>query len=172
MRFGGEHALQGGQAQAQQHHQSGEDEIVADGRASPSRPLRWQRPRWPSVFMWPTTGSMADWRRSSRLIIPNMPRFWPEMKSGAVGYLVTAVLSPRLRSRVRNAPASCATLFTDDDLALEPSRAMIKSRADKVELRELRFFTSRPHLQWRSGGSLPLSATRTWSRADGTSPSL
>src|SRR4029450_2553451 len=36
--------------------------------ASPSRPFRWQRPRWPSVFMCPITGSIAERRRSSRLM--------------------------------------------------------------------------------------------------------
>jgi hypothetical protein len=43
--------------------------------ASPLRSLRRHRPRWPSLFMWPITGSMADRRRSSRLMTPKTPRF-------------------------------------------------------------------------------------------------
>src|SRR6476660_7650404 len=31
--------------------------------ASPSRSLKWQRPRWPSVFTCPITGSIAERRR-------------------------------------------------------------------------------------------------------------
>ncbi len=32
--------------------------------------LNWQRPRWPSVFMCPITGSIAERRRSSRSMAP------------------------------------------------------------------------------------------------------
>jgi len=38
--------------------------------ASPSRSLKWQRPRWPSVFMCPITGLIAERRRSSRSMAP------------------------------------------------------------------------------------------------------
>jgi hypothetical protein len=41
--------------------------------------------------MWPITGSMAERRRSSRLMAPKTPRFWPEMKTRR-GF---AVLWPR-----------------------------------------------------------------------------
>ena len=57
---------------------SGEDGVcgIAGGAA-----FEQQRPRWPSDFMWPITGSMADRRRSSRLMAPKTPRFCPEMKT-------------------------------------------------------------------------------------------
>ena len=31
--------------------------------------------------MWPMRGAMADRRRSSRLMVPKTPRFWPEMNT-------------------------------------------------------------------------------------------
>jgi len=55
------------------------------------RGWRWRRrrrdlwdnsgPTWPSALRWPITGSIAERRRSSRLMTPNTARFWPEMKT-------------------------------------------------------------------------------------------
>jgi hypothetical protein len=41
--------------------------------------LKYQRPRWPSVFMCP----MAERRRNWRLMLPNTPRFSPGRPLGA-----------------------------------------------------------------------------------------
>src|SRR5215471_14821548 len=61
--------------------------------ASPARPLRSQRPRWPSAFICPITASMAERRVSSRLMRPKTPRFWPEMKTAARVWGIVAAVS-------------------------------------------------------------------------------
>ena len=43
--------------------------------------------------MWPMTGSMAERRRSSRLMTPKTPRFWPEMKTRRGFCCVVAAVS-------------------------------------------------------------------------------
>ena len=53
---------------------------VAFGRLL-RNPLRKLQPRWPSVLQCPMTASMADRRRSSFLIWPWTPRFWPDLKT-------------------------------------------------------------------------------------------
>jgi hypothetical protein len=48
--------------------------------ASPARPLRYQRPRWPSAFICPITASSGA-PRELAFDAAEAPRFWPEMKT-------------------------------------------------------------------------------------------
>ena len=72
--------------------------------ASPSQPLRWQRPRCPSIFICPTTASVA--RAAAQLALDDAedsPGFWPEMKYAArIGRVVAAICA--VKARMRDGP--------------------------------------------------------------------
>jgi hypothetical protein len=76
------------QDEAQQGPQPGEDEaqVVADCgkdgvRGVAGTALEVAAAEVTVGFMCPITASMAERRRSSRLMTPKTPRFWPEMKT-------------------------------------------------------------------------------------------